>query len=289
MSSGFGITHLKPFDEASRSEVEGLEAALSRFYRNPPEAYHAAAAAANKDWAGPGYALHRRIVAAAGKDAKVLDIGCGPASAARYFTAAGARYTGLDVPGKQLEENKAAYPSCGFIAGDWKDLAGMGLRFDMAVSFFVLEHVARPREFLKAAASVLGKGGRLAVLCPDYLGRGSMPSLQYFGSRPGGLRAKLSGLDLAEAVFTAVEKYVRYPRLLRRARAAAGSGGAWLMNFRPVCLDAGEWRRDWDAVYMAGEEEISGYIKSLGFELIESGSRIDGGRHGLCYVLARRP
>ncbi len=288
MPPGPGITRLKPFDEVSRSEIEGLEAALLRFYSDPPEAYHAEAAAANEDWSGPGYELHRRIVAAAGKGARVLDIGCGPASAARYFTAAGSAYTGLDVPGKRLEENKAAYPSCGFIAADWKDLPGMGLQFEMAVSFFVLEHVARPREFLKAAASVLGKGGRLAVLCPDYLGRGSMPSLQYFGRGAGGLRAKLAGLALAEAAFAAVEKYVRYPRLLRRARAAAGSGGAWLINLRPVCLDAGEWRRDWDAVYMAGEEEVAGCIESLGFEVIETGRRVDGGRHGLCYVLAKR-
>jgi hypothetical protein len=115
-----------------------------------------------------------------------------------------------------------------------------------------------------------------------------MPSQDFYGRRPGGIRAKLAGWDLAEAARTAVDKYVSYPALITKARAAARKGGAWLINLKPVCFYANEWKRDWDAVYMVGEDEVAAYLESLDFELLEVGSRVNGGRHGFCYVLARK-
>lgn len=66
------------------------------------------------------------------------------------------------------------------------------------------------------------------------------------------------------------------------------SGGAWLINLRPVCLEVRAWASDWDAVYMAGEEEVAAEISGLGFEILERGRDINGGRHGYCYALGRK-
>lgn len=282
------MKYLRPSAEIPSSDLDGLEAKLAGFYAAPPAAYHAGALAANEDWSDAGHELHRRIAARVGPGASVLDIGSGSAAAARYFLSAGASYTGLDVSPQQASAAKERFPRAEFIVGSWRDLPSLGRSFDMAAAFFVLEHMARPREFLAASASAVRKGGFLAVLAPEYLRRGFMPSQNFFGRRPGGIRAKLAEGDFAEAARTALDKFVVYPSLVRRARAAAAKGGAWLINLRPVCLEAADWKSDWDAVYMTGEGEVAEFVKGLGFELVELGSRIDGGRHGFCYVLARR-
>lgn len=280
------MKYLKPFSSLSPEELGLLEEGLARFYTNPPPAYHAEAEAANEDWSGPQYGPHRAIVSGAVTGSKILDVGCGSASAAAHFRAAGAVYTGVDVSEEQLQAARAKYPWASFLRCGWDSLGKLDGEFDMVTSFFVLEHIPRPREFLSACASKVRRGGLLAVLAPEYLERGFMPSLHLFGTRPGGLRAKLAGFDLPEALRTAFDKYVSFPLLLRRARGARG--GAWLINLKPVCLEAVGWDIDWDAVYMVGQREVAGYIRDLGFEILEPGSEAGGGRSGFCYVLARK-
>lgn len=282
------MKYLKPGSEIIAAELDELERSLHGFYSNTPPAYHAGSFAANEDWADAGHDLHRRIVSRAFSGASVIDIGSGSAASAPYFRAAGAQYTGVDLSVTQIADAKVRFPWASFLAGDWRRVKDMGPSFDMAVSFFVLEHMARPREFLASSAAVVKKGGLLAVLAPEYLRRGFMPSLHFFGDRAGGLRSKISRLDLPEAARTAFDKYIAYPALIRRARAASSRGGTWLINLKPLCLEARNWKSDWDAVYMVGEGEVASFIRGLGFELLELGAEIDGGRHGFCYVLARK-
>ncbi len=280
------MKYLRPFNEIRPSELETLEASLNAFYKVPPTGYHAAALAANENWGAPDHEFHRRIAASSFPGARVLDVGCGPASAAAVFAAAGAAYTGIDVSAETIAADQARYPALKFILGSWRDLPSAGAAFDLVFSLFVLEHMVYPRDFLAACAGAVRPGGLLAVLCPDYLRRGVLPSQHYFGLRPGGIKAKLMRGELADAALSAAEKFFSYPRLMRSARGAAG--GTWLMNLRPVCLESSGWRTDWDAVYAAGEGEAAGYIKELGFEIVERGEQFGNGAHGFCYVLARK-
>lgn len=274
-------------------ELKLLEEALNRFYENPPKAYHEEARQGNADWNVPELVFHRRITDHAYAGAKILDVGCGAAMACPWFIEKGAHYAGVDISEEQLEANRSKYPKCNFLKMHWRDIPKLGAVYDFVVSFFVLEHMVYPREFLKASASCVRTGGFLSVLCPDYLDRGSMPSQHFFGIRPGGIKAKIRGYQWIEAFIEVIDRYIVYPRLIRKARSMSESGGAWLINLRPVCLEVESWATDWDAVYMVGEDEVSRYIEDLEFRIIERGAVLRKSSHSenypnLCYVLAQK-
>lgn len=194
------MKYLRPSAGISVAELEEIEKKLNIFYKDPPPAYHAGAVSGNEDWSDSAHELHRRIIACAFRDASVLDIGCGPAMPAQRFMEAGACYTGLDISEQRIAVNRIRYPEAEFVTLDWRNLPALGRTFDLVTSFFVLEHIARPKEFLAASAAAVRPGRFLAVLCPDFLRRGFMPSQHFFGGRSGGLRKKIERLDFAEVL-----------------------------------------------------------------------------------------
>ena len=114
-----------------------------------------------------------------------------------------------------------------------------------------------------------------------------------FGIRPGGIKAKIRGYQWIEAFIEVIDRYIVYPRLIRKARSMSESGGAWLINLRPVCLEVESSATDWDAVYMVGEDEVSRYIEDLELRIIERGAVLRKSSHSenypnLCYVLAQK-
>lgn len=277
----------------SESELSALEEAMKQFYMDPPSAYHESALATAKDWTKPEYVFHRRIVALAHPKSEVLDVGCGPAESYGFFHERGAHYTGADVAREQLRANELRCPGATFLCLQWRDLAMLGARYDVVTSFFTLEHVVYPREFLAACASAVRPGGVLAILCPNFLERGYLPSQHFFGSRPGGLRAKLKRRLWAEVVRELFDRYIVYPVFLRRARKMARREGAWVINLRPVCLEVREWARDWDAVYMVSEDEVANYLTGLGLTLVERGTTWRRSARTVaypdfCYVVCRK-
>lgn len=274
-------------------ELKHLNDALFRFYSNPPKAYHEEATASNEDWNVPDHVFHRRIIDLAYPDAKILDVGCGPAMASPWFTGKGAHYTGVDLSKEQLGANRNKFPKCDFLEMSWRDTPDLGESFDIVTSFFTLEHVVYPREFLEASSHCVRPGGFLAVLCPDYLDRGFIPSQHFFGRKPGGIKTKIRKFQWFEALIEIVDRYIIYPGLIRGARLMHNNGGAWLINLRPLCLETESWAIDWDAVYMVGECEVANYIKGLGFKIVERGAKLretdnSGIYPKFCYVLAQK-
>ena len=274
-------------------ELEVLDNSLARFYTDPPEIYHKEAAEANEDWNAIDHIFHRKITGRAYKGEKVLDVGCGPAMACPWFTAKGAHYTGIDLSKEQLEINRKTYPDSDFLYMHWKDIPKLGAVFDLVASFFVLEHIIYPRQYIKATSQCVKKNGLLAVLCPDFLKRGFLPSQHFFGEKPGGIKAKIKDFEWIEASIETFDRYIAYPRLIRKARREAKKDGAWLINLKPVCFDAKSWARDWDAVYMAGEDEVARHIESLGFKIIERGNMFHNAPGAeayseFCYVLGQK-
>lgn len=275
-------------------ELQLLDDALARFYVNPPDRYHEESTAANEDWNAPDHIFHRKITDLAFPDGEVLDVGCGPALACPRFIEKGSHYTGVEISKKQLEANRKKFPKCDFLEMHWRDIHCLGDIFDIVTSFFTLEHIIYPRQFLEASTLCVKPGGFLAVLCPDYLDRGFLPSQYFFGRKPGGIKAKIKKLDWAEAFIEVVDRYIIYPRLIRKARLMYKNGGAWLINLRPLCLEAESWVRDWDSVYMAGEDEVASYIENLGFNIVERGALLrktdnTNAYPRFCYVLAQKP
>jgi SAM-dependent methyltransferase len=277
----------------SDSELAALERALAKFYASPPPDYHREAAAANRDWGGPEFVFHRRIVELAQPGWRVLDVGCGPAEACRLFRERGAHYTGVDMAGDQLLANRQRYPEAEFLCLHWRELSSLEAGFDLVTSFFTLEHVVDPRKFLAACAGAVRAGGLLAVLCPNFLQLGWLPSLHVFGRRAGGIKALLRTGRVVDALLEGLGRYVTYPLFLRRARRWARERGAWVINLRPVCLEVGAWARDWDAVYMVSEDEVGSFLTGRGLTLAERGAAwrrsAPRGRYpDFCYVVGRK-
>ena len=91
----------------------------------------------------------------------VLDVGCGPATFARYVPTAGyvgldqsveARKVAADVRGETITEHADAHPGA----------------YDMVCAFHVVEHIAEPVPFVAAMIRCLRPGGRLVIAVPSW-------------------------------------------------------------------------------------------------------------------------
>jgi len=265
---------LKQIRDIQQKDLEALENELTAFYKSPPYQYHSLGEASDNEWSKADKAFHWRIINRAYRGARILDVGCGSAIACSHFLENGAFYTGIDLSEKQLSLNKSRFPLGEFLFMHWRDIVHMDAIYDLVTSFFVLEHIVYPTEFIRSLSSCVKPGGYLCILCPDYLTLGYMPSIYFFGRNPGGIRRKIQNHDWIEALNEIVQRFFSFPIFLRRARIEAKRNGAWVINLRPACLDAHNWDRDWDAVYMASEEEISNFIENIGFKVVERGSKL---------------
>lgn len=287
------MKYVKPLRGIHPDELRSLQKGLDHFYRDPPEAYHLKAKTANEDWNAPDHVFHKRITDLASPGSSVLDIGCGPAMSCSRFLEKEADYTGVEISRPQIQHNRTKFPDARFICSHWRGVAELDPVFDLVTSFFVLEHIVYPREFLEASAKCVKPKGLLAVLCPDFLKTGYLPSLHVYGNRAGGIKAHIKTFYWIDAFHEFWNRYIGYPRLIEQARSAAEKDGMWLINLRPLCLEADSWDSDWDAVYFAGEGEITNYIKALGFTIVERGKdfrdKNNGARYpDFSYVLAQK-
>ncbi|MCR4344592.1 MAG: class I SAM-dependent methyltransferase [Candidatus Scalindua sp.] len=88
----------------------------------------------------------------------------------------------------------------------WRDVPSLRDIFDIVTSFFTLEHIVYPREFLEVFSCSVKPGGFLAVLCPDYLNHGFMPSQHFFGRKPGGIKVKIKKLQWIGALIEVIDR-----------------------------------------------------------------------------------
>jgi len=284
---------LKQSRHIPREDLNALENALTAFYSSPPQEYHETAKAANIDWSQPDHVFHRRILARAHRGASVLDVGCEPSTACPLFVEKGAFYTGVDLSEEQVSLNRSRFPKCEFLFMHWRDTINLNALYDLVTSFFVLEHIVHPQEFLRASASCVKPGGFLCILCPHYLDLGYMPSLYFFGRKPGGIRIKIRNYQWMEAFIELTNRCIAFPIFLRKARFTAKRGGAWVINLRPASLDVKSWERDWDAVYMVSEDEIVKYIETIGFRIVERGATLRAASNrgkfpNFCFVIGQK-
>jgi SAM-dependent methyltransferase len=97
----------------------------------------------------------------------VLEIGCGPASRAEDYINQGLRWTGLEIDYRMCEKIRARGLTC--IHGTIEDMVvADDCRFDAIIGSQVLEHIVKPRPFLRACARVLKPAGQLIFSIPNY-------------------------------------------------------------------------------------------------------------------------
>ena len=127
------------------------------------------------------------------------------------------------------------------------------------------------RRFLHECLRVARPGGLFLLLCPNFLGRGQMPS-QRAGYSMGNGRDKLRRGRLVDALTTGHDRKIRIPWAAYQARRAAraGLGGFWI-NTAPTCF-TDPFYVDADAVYLTYEWEILRELKRAGAEIVEIGT-----------------
>lgn len=104
------------------------------------------------------------VLARLGEGSDVLELGCGPGSAAAALSA-GRRYVGVDLSRVQLSIARRRVPHARFVRGDFTSMEFRPASFDGVVAFYVFMHV--PREELaptfERISGWLRPGGRLML------------------------------------------------------------------------------------------------------------------------------
>jgi SAM-dependent methyltransferase len=115
------------------------------------------------------------VLARLGEGFSVLELGCGPGSAASELWA-GRRYVGVDLSRGQLSIARERVPEATFVLGDLTSIVFRPESFDAVVAFYVFMHVPRadvaptfPRIF-----DWLRPGGRLMLTLPTSGADGSV-------------------------------------------------------------------------------------------------------------------
>jgi SAM-dependent methyltransferase len=111
-----------------------------------------------------------RWAAARAVGRSVLDAGCGEGYGARLLAARAARVLGADrEEAIAIASSRYREPRLAFRAIDLMTLPALGERFDLVVSFQVIEHLPDPVGFLRALRACTAPGGTIVVTTPNRL------------------------------------------------------------------------------------------------------------------------
>jgi len=100
----------------------------------------------------------------------VLDAGCGEGYGAALLASVARRVLGVDrSEATAVAAARHQAPGLEFRAFDLERLAALGERFELVVSFQVIEHLPDPLGFLRALAACAAPGGEIIVTTPNRL------------------------------------------------------------------------------------------------------------------------
>lgn len=93
----------------------------------------------------------------------ILEVGAGRAAFTKYVDKE--RYTGLEFNDQAIK--KASQIGVNLIKQSIEEHAKEGNKYDVVVSFQVLEHISSPHSFLEASVECLNPGGKLIIAVPS--------------------------------------------------------------------------------------------------------------------------
>lgn len=243
-------------DPSHRPDLERLAETMAEYYRSNAEYYADIDFTAN-NWRDD--ITCRFIAGELASAARMLEVGCGRANLLRQFPDWASRYAGCDFSRALLDHNAITFPAARFHALEAQgQLPFSNGGFDAVFSIFVLEHCVFPHGALEEWTRNLRVGGRLLVLCPDFLGEGRMSS-QRAGYSAGTARVKLKRGAWWDAVVTLWDNRLRIPWIAARRRRLAASSPQFLVNLAPTCF-TDPFEPDVDAVYVTCEAEMRNFF-----------------------------
>lgn len=111
-----------------------------------------------------------RVLQGMGKDARVLDVGCGNGVISRHLGRLGFNVTGVDVSDKTIEIARSLthdLPNVTFMRKSAEELVASGIKYDAVICSEVLEHLNNPGALLEVLYASLADNGKLIVTVPN--------------------------------------------------------------------------------------------------------------------------
>jgi 2-polyprenyl-3-methyl-5-hydroxy-6-metoxy-1,4-benzoquinol methylase len=103
------------------------------------------------------------------KNKKVLDAGCGSGYGANILSKDARSIMGIDISKNAIEYSKIKYDRTNtiFMVKDMSEEGDIKERFDVIISFDVLEHIKEPHKYLQELTKLLNEDGMLIVGTPN--------------------------------------------------------------------------------------------------------------------------
>lgn len=113
--------------------------------------------------------IARVLQGSLGKDARVLDVGCGNGVISRHLGRLGFNVTGVDVSDKTIEKARSLtnLPNVVFMRKSAEELVASGEKYEAVICSEVLEHLTNPGALLEVLYSSLKDNGKLIVTVPN--------------------------------------------------------------------------------------------------------------------------
>lgn len=252
------INWVSAISPSSEKEISILEDKLASFYSGNPDYYGDIDFTAS-NWSNKAETGYQEIISVALQSEQVCEFGCGSANILGNVPEIAMKYSGCDFSEALINNNRKKYPAARFecikTANSLPFESGC---FDFVFSVFVLEHCTRPHRVLDECARLLKPGGRLIILCPDFMGTGRMTS-QRAGYSEGNTRQKISRKKYLDALVTFFDNRVRIPFRCMSLRRQVKKDPAFMINTSPVVFED-KFIPDVDAVYVTNKEELIRYL-----------------------------
>jgi len=281
------LQSLHPLSLISESERLSLGKNMRSFYLHPPANYYTLADQASDKYNPQEQPFHCHLAEQISRGDHVLEVGCGSAHFCPVIQQRGGIYHGTDLDPHLLENNRQKLTGGFFLKAD----EPIHESYDMVASLYTIEHVVDPPSYLKLLWSYARPGGKIGIICPDFIDGEGIPPSVYFGYTPQRLRQKIASCSVLDAGLHLYEWLMASKAWKTQARLSPP--GAFWINLDPRDLATRSHTIDGDAVHLPRLEDLVFWLRKNGAKILHTSRTLpdippDIIKHN-CYVLAQKP